>query len=230
MLLAVDTATRQAGLALYDGEMVRAETTWHAGRYHTEWLAPAIHDALRRLRATMKDLSAVAVTIGPGSFTGLRVAMSLAKGIAAARNLPIIGIPTLDVTAYSHVEAGVALCATLAAGRGRHAYGFYTAQSTRTDIKSTPLAVAHMADLTQTIKNYQSEENLWIIGEFGSAERQYLRDHLPIPERVRLLPPALSVRRPAALAELAWPRFVKGQVDDLHTLEPIYLSLVGKAK
>ncbi|MGH2543812.1 MAG: tRNA (adenosine(37)-N6)-threonylcarbamoyltransferase complex dimerization subunit type 1 TsaB, partial [Ardenticatenaceae bacterium] len=104
MLLALDSATRQAGLALYDGEVVRAEAMWSGGVYHTEWLAPAVDHALQRINTTAADLSAVAVTKGPGSFTGLRVAMSIAKGIAAARSLPLIGIATLDVTAYTHVE------------------------------------------------------------------------------------------------------------------------------
>ena len=225
MLLALDTATRQAGLALYDGQMVRAETTWQAGRYHTEWLAPAIHDALGRIRATVEDLSAVAVTVGPGSFTGLRVAMSLAKGIAAARELPIIGIETLDVTAYSHVESGFALCATLAAGRGRHAYAFYGTDATCTALNGTPIAVSYMADLVKAIAEYESQKGLWVIGEFTPDERQYLCEHLPVPEQVRIVPPALTVRRPAALAELAWLRLIKGDVDDLHTLEPIYINV-----
>lgn len=103
MLLALDTATRQAGLALYDGEVVRAESLWSGGMHHTEWMAPAIEQALQRINGSAADLTALGVTIGPGSFTGLRVGLSLAKGIAAARGLPLIGISTLDATVYPHI-------------------------------------------------------------------------------------------------------------------------------
>jgi len=229
MLLALDTATRQAGLALYDGQMVRAESTWHAGRYHTEWLTSAIQHTLTRLRASMQDLSAVAITIGPGSFTGLRVAMSLAKGIAAARELPIIGIETLDVTAYSHISTHVTVCATLAAGRNRHAYAFYDADGTENSFISTTANVAYLADLLNLISEHETEHPLLIVGEFTADERQQLANRFPAPTAIQIVPPALCVRRPAVLAELAWQRLLKQDVDDLHTLEPIYLN-VSKAK
>ena len=229
MLLALDTATRQAGLALYDGKMVRAESTWHAGRYHTEWLTSAIQQTLTRIRASMQDLSAVAVTIGPGSFTGLRVAMSLAKGIAAARNLPIIGIETLDVTAYSHIGPHVTVCATLAAGRNRHAYAFYDADGPNNSFTRTTVHVAYLADLLNLISEHESKHPLHIVGEFTPDERQQFANHAPGSSGMRIVPPALSVRRPAVLAELAWQRFLKQEADDLHTLEPIYLN-VPKAK
>lgn len=232
MLLALDTATRQAGLALYDGQMVRAESTWHAGRYHTEWLTSAIQHTLTRIKASMQDISAVAVTIGPGSFTGLRVAISLAKGIAAARELPIIGIETLDVTAYSHISPHVTVCATLAAGRNRHAYSFYDnqdKQDTQSTFTSTSVNVAYLADLLNLISEHETERPLLIVGEFSADERQQLADRFSAPTAIQIVPPALSVRRPAVLAELAWQRLLKQDVDNLQTLEPIYLN-VPKAK
>ncbi len=230
MLLALDTATRQAGLALYDGQMVRAESTWHAGRYHTEWLTSAIQQILTRIKASMQDLSAVAVTVGPGSFTGLRVAMSLAKGIAAARDLPLIGIETLDVTAYSHISPYVTVCATLAAGRNRHAYCFYDYQDKHDPpFISTSVNVAYLADLPNLIRAHKAERPLLIVGEFSADERQQLSDHFPSSTGIQVIQPALSVRRPAVLAELAWQRLLNQDSDDLHSLEPIYLNVV-KAK
>lgn len=224
MLLALDTATRQAGLALYDGDEVRAEATWNGGRHHTEWLAPAIEDALHRIHATAADLSAIAVTIGPGSFTGLRVALSLAKGLAVARNLPLLAVDTLDVTAYPHLERGTPLCTTLPAGRGRHVYAFYEASATRAALGATPPALATVAGVAHAVMGQVTEQgSLWVVGEFTPAERQHLHQYLPA--QASLLSPALCVRRPAALAEMAWQRFAAEERDDLHALEPIYLNL-----
>jgi tRNA threonylcarbamoyladenosine biosynthesis protein TsaB len=224
MLLALDTSTKLAGLALYDGEMVRAEVTWQARRFHTTWLAPAIEQALQRIHATASDLSAVGVTRGPGSFTGLRVAMSLAKGIAVARDLPIIAVGTLDVMAYPHLGNGHALCVALAAGRGRHAYAFYETDATDEMLNGTPPKIADITALAEAITDYKREGTLRIIGEFTPVEQKKLLELTSIKD-IELVSPALALRRPAALAELAWKRLSKGQTDNLHTLEPIYFSL-----
>src|SRR5512146_2506000 len=97
MLLAVDTSTAQVGLALYDGSQVISEYAWRSSQRHTVELAPAIFELLNRCGLTMEDIHALGVALGPGSFTSLRVGLSLAKGFAFARHLPLIGIPTLDV-------------------------------------------------------------------------------------------------------------------------------------
>ena len=98
MLLAVDTSTTQAGIALYDGRVL-AEVSWLAGRDHGRQLLPVIRDMLIRLGRTPTDLTAVAAARGPGSFTGLRVGLSVGRGLAFALGLPLYGIGSLDVLA-----------------------------------------------------------------------------------------------------------------------------------
>src|SRR5512137_702545 len=99
MLLAVDTSTAQIGLALYDGTSVPGEFVWHSGLHHTQELAPALSELLRRVNIKMKSIAALGVALGPGSFTSLRVGLAFAKGLVLARHIPIIGIPTLDIVA-----------------------------------------------------------------------------------------------------------------------------------
>lgn len=218
MILALDSATQQAGLALYDGEaaLLRAEVLWQGPRHQTEWLAPAIERALERSQVDREAISALAVTIGPGSFTGLRVALSLAKGFAAARDLPLLGVPTLHVTAYPHLRAGQRLCALLQAGRGRYAFALYEGAQ-----PGDP--APRLGRLSEVIEALGAYEGVRVVGELGGAEQAQLRTALG--ERVELVPPALAVRRPAVLAELAWQRLLRGEQDDRHALEPLYLSL-----
>jgi tRNA threonylcarbamoyladenosine biosynthesis protein TsaB len=225
MLLALDSASRQAGLALYDGAMVRGEVIWHSSAHHTQWMASAINDSLRRTNCTAAELSAVAVSTGPGSFTGLRVALSLAKGIALARSLPVVGVSTLDVTAYPYVEGGHVVCATLQAGRGRLAYAFYDAGATRATMNSSAPAIGTVSEIAGASAEYAREGLVWMIGEFTPAERQFLASE--VGEYVQVAPPALVARRPAVLAELGWQRLEAGMVDDVHTLEPVYLNLTN---
>jgi tRNA threonylcarbamoyladenosine biosynthesis protein TsaB len=77
MLLAVDTSTAQVGLAVYDGAQVAGEYAWRSSQRHTVELAPAVFELLARCGLTMDDIRALGVALGPGSFTSLRVGLSL---------------------------------------------------------------------------------------------------------------------------------------------------------
>src|SRR5690606_20526166 len=99
MLLAIDTATRSLSLALHDGDTVIAEQMWRTGNRHNALLAPAIQQMMDVCDVTMQDITAIAVTTGPGSYTGLRIGVAFAKGLAAVNNLPLIGVSTLDMLA-----------------------------------------------------------------------------------------------------------------------------------
>jgi tRNA threonylcarbamoyladenosine biosynthesis protein TsaB len=159
-------------------------------------------------------LSAIGVAIGPGSFTALRVGLSFAKGLALARRLPVVGIPTLDIVAAAQPVSGMPLVAVLQAGRGRLAVGWYEpgpgAWRSTGDVR-----VETAESLARSI-----HKPTIVCGELPAAERQRLaRKRINIV----LSTAANSVRRPAILAELAWARWQAGQVDDLASLAPIYL-------
>ena len=117
MLLAIDTATHQAGLALYDQGQVWAEETWHSAMTHTIELMPRIQRMLNVNRMSVESLASIAVSLGPGSFTGLRIGLAAAKGMALPFRLPLIGIPTLDVVAYPFQGAGQPVWGIIQAGR-----------------------------------------------------------------------------------------------------------------
>ena len=101
MLLAVDTSTRWIGLALYNESQVLGEFIWQTHNFHTVELAPALEQLLERCKAAPKDLQALAVALGPGSFTSLRIGLAAVKGMALGLKIPIIGIPSLDIVAFS---------------------------------------------------------------------------------------------------------------------------------
>lgn len=215
MLLAVDTSTAQVGLALYDGSQVISEYAWRSSQRHTVELAPAVSEVLRRCGLTMDHVQALGVALGPGSFTSLRVGLSLVKGLALARRLPLIGIPTLDILAAAQPLARVPLVAAIQAGRGRLAVGRYKRSQSGWQAKG-PARVANVEMLLD-----EAQRPVMVCGEFTAEERRQLSGK---PE-ILLLSPARSVRRPAVLAELAWQRWQAGQVDDEATLAPIYLHV-----
>ncbi len=128
ILLALDTSTRNVGLALFDGVQILCESTWVSKDYHTVELAPAVEEAFRKAGLAREGIGALAVALGPGSFTGLRIGLALAKGMALARHLPIIGIPSLDILAAAQPVLDLPLAVVLRAGRGRLAVGWYCAE------------------------------------------------------------------------------------------------------
>ncbi len=214
MLLAIDTSTRRIGLALYQEDAVLHEAVWSSQNYHTMQLAPAIEDALAQAGIQMDDLGAVAVATGPGSFTGLRIGMALAKGLALARRLALIGIPTLDVTAAGQPLQALPLAAVLQSGRGRLAVGWY--QAGKKGWVANGMPEVHTAD---SLLEKLSEPTI-ICGELSVEERRTLRR---VRKLALLVSPALAMRRPALLAEIAWNRWQAGKTDDPASLTPQYL-------
>jgi tRNA threonylcarbamoyladenosine biosynthesis protein TsaB len=213
MLLAVDTSTSQIGLALYDGAQVISEYAWRSSQRHTVELAPAISEALTRCGLTMDDVHAVGVALGPGSFTSLRVGLSLAKGLALSRHIPLIGISTLDILAAAQPASKLPLAILIQAGRGRYALSWYK-NSKKGWQASDPARVITVKALLDEIKSPSL-----VCGELIPEDRRQLEENT----NVHLASPAQSVRRPAVLAELAWARWLAGEVDDEATLAPIYL-------
>jgi tRNA threonylcarbamoyladenosine biosynthesis protein TsaB len=213
MLLAIDTSTRAIGIALYDGNRVLCENTWISKNHHTIELAPSIDQALAHVGAESGDLQAVGVAIGPGSFTGLRIGLAFAKGLAISQRLSIIGIPTLNVlTEALPVQSGTRLVAVLEAGRRRLAVGWYRAKggvwSLDGDLQN--LAIEEFVGMITS--------PIYVIGELTGETRLRLNKTKGI-----ISSPVNCVRRPAVLAELAWNRWRKNDIDDPGSLKPIYL-------
>jgi tRNA threonylcarbamoyladenosine biosynthesis protein TsaB len=216
MLLAVDTSTAQVGLALYDGSQVLVESMWISRQHHTVELAPALAGLMSRSAVTMDMVSAVGVALGPGSFTSLRVGLAFVKGLALACKLPVIGVSTLDVIAESQPSSKLPLVVVLQAGRSRLAVGWYK------NSKNGWQAVGPARVVTVDALADEIESPTIVAGELSAEERHRLARK---KVNVILASPAQSVRRPAVLAELAWTRWQRGEVNDIATLAPIYLHV-----
>ena len=214
MLLAVDTSTKFMGLAIHDGAQIIGEVMWHTQNHHTVELTVAIRDLLQRCDIPTDALRALAVAIGPGSFTGLRIGMAAVKGMALSLRLPAIGVFTMDILAFAQPVDETPLITILQAGRARMAMGWYRNDHHQWQLRGEPQLV--------TIEELAIEivEPVLVCGELNSDNRQYLKRHC---KKAVLAPPARSVRRPSYLAEIAWQRLKKNETDDIVTLAPYYL-------
>lgn len=214
MLLAVDTSTRQMGVAIFDGNTVLAESTWLSQDYHTVELAPAVQSIMQRVNIQPTNLKALAVAIGPGSFTGLRIGMALIKGLALACHLPVFGVPSMDIVAYGQPIMNMPMAVVLSAGRQRLAVGYYEVK----DHSWQPCSAIEVLLPQSLVEKIQSPT--LVCGELTEADRRALGRRY---RNVRMVSPARSMRRPSYLAEIAYKRWLSGKSDDPATLSPIYL-------
>lgn len=218
MLLAIDTSTAQVGLALYDGTQILSEMTWTTRQHHTTELAPALTGLLNRCGVSMDMVSALGVAVGPGSFTSLRVGLSLVKGIALARHVPVIGISTLDIIAAAQPVGKHPLAVVIQAGRKRIAVGWYKCLKNEWQVQG-PVRSGTVDELADEINS-----PTYVAGELTSDDRTRMAR-----KRVNILlaSPVYCIRRPSILAELAWARWQNNDVDDAASLAPVYLHVEG---
>lgn len=218
MLLAIDSATRRLSLALHDGYSVLAETSWQTRNNHTVELAPAIQRLLASVGATTADLSALAVAQGPGSFNGLRIGVSLAKGMAMALRAPLFTVPTLDIIAAGQGFFDGILLAVAEAGRGRVVAGTYGWRDGRWQGNDDVRIAAWPALIAQVSGPAR------VAGEVDEAARGLLDQNA---QTFTLASPASALRRAAFLAELAWQRRRDGDPGDPLRAAPFYLHQPG---
>lgn len=215
MILAIDTATRWLGLALHDGTTVIAEEGWRSVNTQTIDLAPAIATILTRGGITAANLKAIAVAIGPGSYTGLRVGLGVAKGMALAYQTPLIGIPTLDIVAAAFSEMPGDLLVVAEAGRARILVGRF--QWT----KRYGWQADESAELTTWDELLEAQQAAaTFAGEISEEAGKAIRNS---GKPFTLALPAARVRRAGYLAELGWRRWRKKNIDNPALLVPAYL-------
>jgi len=216
VIVAIDSATRWAGVALYDsaqGELL-AESSWQSSQRHTVEMAPQLAAMLQRAHVSWEDVRFLAVAQGPGSYTGVRIGISLAKGIALARRIPLVPVPTLDIIAYAWRREARPLCALLQAGRKRLVWAFYRGGP---ETSLTSAEIGFSADLLAL----PLARDAFFCGEINAAVRAALLARGIAAEQIGT--PAECVRRPGYLAERAAEIAAQGNLPAVSEVAPIYI-------
>ncbi len=225
MELAIDTSTDTASLALSLEGQVKAELSWCPGRNHTTELTPNLLHLLELAKAEIQDIKCIIVAKGPGSFTGVRVGMATAKGLAFALGLPLVGISTLEVLAFAHASMTLPICPILNAGRGEIATALFRNRGG----KWQRLFAEHITTIEALCAEIKSKT--LFCGEIDSEVARGIKEKLG--DKAVIVQGAALLRRAGFLAELGWRRLETGDTDDLATLQPLYLrkpAITMKAK
>ncbi len=214
-LLAIDTCTRRASIALRDATTLHAELTWACERHHTAAVSAKIQELLTTSKVKPSDVGAVAVAIGPGSFTGVRCGLAIGKGFALANNVPMLGVTAFDVISQAQPNRRKPVYAVVEAGRSRVAACRYTWAGDELTVASE----WHVFGLEEFVAQVQSPA--WVCGDVAPIlTNAALAAQLKV--RATVAPAWLNLRRAGVLAELAYARWERGEVDDAATLMPIY--------
>ena len=214
-ILAVDTATRSCSVAIVDDGMACAELTTVNNQTHTKHLMPMIDTVCDMSGLKIADMDGFAVTIGPGSFTGLRIGISTVKGLAWSLNKPVVGISSLDALAWQCIPAPYPLCTMLDARKQEVYYSRYCFQDGELK-KDRPEQVIAPAEVIRDIR-----EPCLFIGNGAALYKEVIKDTLG--ELASFANWNHDNIRASSVAGLSLERFIHHQTDDVALLVPHYI-------
>ncbi|GIW40387.1 MAG: tRNA (adenosine(37)-N6)-threonylcarbamoyltransferase complex dimerization subunit type 1 TsaB [Candidatus Binatia bacterium] len=211
-LLALDTSTWTAGVAVFRDGRLLVELGREERQSHGYGLFPLLEEALARASCSFSDLEAVAVSVGPGSFTGLRIGLAVAKGIAFSGGLPVVGVPTLAALAtLAEPLEGERVSPVLDARKGEVYTALYRLEDGGRLFEDIPPCAVPLELWLRRI-----EGPCVFIGDATGVFPEWSRER----SDWRFLP-----HRPcaAAVGRIALERLERGELDELSDLEPLYV-------
>ena len=219
LILAFETSAKAAGVALHDGTKLLAESYQNTGLTHSQTLMVMAEDALKQCGLTANDVTHVAVAAGPGSFTGVRIGVAAAKGFAWGRELPCVGVSTLEAMAKNLGVYDGVVCACMDARRNQVYNALFSAQQGVLQRMTEDRAIA-LADLREELKAL--DEPIYLVGD--GSNLTYTTLSAEVPNLV--LPPEHRMhQRGAGVALAALEKIAAGELGDAAALEPNYLRL-----
>jgi tRNA threonylcarbamoyladenosine biosynthesis protein TsaB len=216
LILGISTSTAQVGCAIGGHEGILGAIHSTRGRRHAETLAPAIEHLCRQTRVQLSDIGAVAVDLGPGMFTGLRVGVATGKALAHARRLPMIGVSSLDLLAFPLRHSNRRIVCAIDAGRGELFHASYRQVPGGVQRLTSP-EVATPDDLASDL--VATNEELLLVGD-GALR---YRDSFDDVSRIELADPGMAHPSAGSLVQLAHARALREDFVGPSELTPMYL-------
>lgn len=215
LLLAIDTATMASSVALISEERLEAELTCEVGNTHSETLLSHIDQILSMAGRRKSALDAVAVSIGPGSFTGLRIGLSTAKALCYGLSIPLVTVSTMEALA-AHFPVEGARVGVLLDAQKNHAYA---ALYTHGDGAMRALIEPRVAVYRDFIAALAVYAPVVLVGDIPQKRRA----QIVCPAGVTIAPPELIMPRAATVARLGLEKLRRGEIADMMAAEPVYI-------
>jgi len=215
-VLGLDTSTLMTTCGVIDDNRLLGEYSLSQDMSHSEKLVPMIKEVLDNLKLNIKDIDLYAVSVGPGSFTGLRIGIATIKAFAHLTNKPVVAVSTLEALAYNLPFSKIVV-PMIDARRNRVYTGIYSWDNGRLETIMKP-DVVEISELLEGLKKYES---VVVNGDGAIKYRDIIMDALD--ERVKFSTTGQNMCKASSICELALQKYHEGDVDDYFTLAPDYL-------
>ena len=219
LILAFETTAKAGSVALLEDNKLLAESYQNTGLTHSQTLMVMAEDMLKAAGKTMADVNAVAVAEGPGSFTGVRIGVAAAKGLAWGGELPCYGVSTLESMALTLGAYQGYICPVMDARRGQVYNALFYVNSGALERVSEDRAIA-LSDLAEELKNLEGP--VFLVGDGSNLTYNTLKDTIPS----LVLPPEHRMhQRASGVALAAAAKIAAGDSGDAAAMTPNYLRL-----
>lgn len=217
-ILGIESSSLVASTAIYEDGITMAEYTVDFKMTHSQTLLPMINEMVKLVGIDLNTIDAIAVSGGPGSFTGLRIGSATAKGLGLALNKPLIHVPTLDATAYNLFGASGLICPIMDARRNQVYTGVYCYTDHRLDTvwEQDTMSIEALAEGLNCL-----DHEVIFLGDGVAVYREKLQELLTIP--FSFAPAHVNRQRAAAVAALAEVYYKEGKIQTAEEHEPEYL-------
>ena len=214
LILALESSALTASVAICDGERLLGEYTVNNGNTHSETLLPMAEALLRDLRISISEIDLFAVSVGPGSFTGIRIGVSTLKGLAFGTKKPCVGVSTLEAMAYNLYIPNGLICPVMNARR-KQVYTALFRESNGKIERLMPDSAISIEELDQILATYH--EPVYLVGDGYDLAVENLTHPLgSTPERLRY-------QSAASIAKAAYIAYSEGSYISDNDIKPIYL-------
>lgn len=217
LVLSIDTATLVSSVALATQDTLLAELVIQTKKTHSETLMPHISEILQMARIQKQDIEGIAVSIGPGSFTGLRIGLATAKALAYALKIPIVGVSTFETLAYNCPVPGVFLSPILDAQK----HNIYQAVYEWQHDSLTEVVPARVVGIQQAIQEAAVMSRPVVM--LGEAAEMYRAEIKSQGANLIFPPPHVIIPHAGSTAILGGRLLARGIYHDVMNLEPVYI-------
>ena len=221
-ILGIESAALVASVAIIDENVTIAEYTTNFKKTHSETLLPMLDEIVKMTGISLSELSAIAVSGGPGSFTGLRIGAASAKGLGLSLELPLIHVPTLDAMALNIYSSDALIVPIMDARRNQVYTGIYK-NDTKLEVKVSSMAVS-IDELFEILKETDAKEKAGraiFLGDGVPVFREYIDKNLEISHD--FAPVNLNRQRASNIAMLGMEMLKSGNIISSDDMRPEYL-------
>ena len=219
-ILAIECSGLVAGIAVTEDDVLLGEYTMNYKKTHSQTILPMLDELAKMIELDLNTIDAIAVSSGPGSFTGLRIGSATAKGLGLTLNKPIISVPTVDALAYNLWGIKEQICPLMDARRQQAYTGLYTFENGQFETM-IPQCAVDISEIVEKIN--ETQKSVVFLGDGVPVFAEYLSEHLTVPY---MFAPANCNRQSAAsVAVLAKKLYEAGIIETASEHKPDYLRL-----